>query len=52
VFIVSETYGTRNSTVIIVDSEGHVTLAERSFNYPGDPGKQVLHDFELRTKND
>jgi uncharacterized protein with NRDE domain len=47
VFIASDTYGTRNSTVVQVDNLGHVTFAERSFDYYDDPGREVVHEFDL-----
>lgn len=36
-FIESEKYGTRSSTVLIVDRTGHVTFAERTFDHGTDP---------------
>lgn len=50
VFIATDKYGTRNSTTITVDSGGHVSFAERSFTYPGDPGKDVVYEFELKKR--
>jgi uncharacterized protein with NRDE domain len=47
VFITSQAYGTRNSSVILVDYQDHVTLAERSFDHSGDPGREVVHEFKL-----
>jgi uncharacterized protein with NRDE domain len=47
IFITSDKYGTRNSTIITADSRGYVSFIERSFHYPGDPGREVVHEFEL-----
>ena len=51
VFIVSDIYGTRNCTAIIVDSLGHVTFAEQSFHHPEDPGAIVIHEFNLEQED-
>ncbi len=46
-FIVTPTYGTRASTVILIDTDGQVTFTERSFNGPEDQGRTVHHEFAL-----
>ncbi len=48
VFITSSVYGTRSSTVILVDYRGRVVFAERS--YHGDPGQfhDAQYDFHLK----
>lgn len=46
-FIVSPTYGTRASTVLLQDSRGHVTFVEKTFAEPGDPGTTIRHEFTL-----
>ncbi|MDZ4164996.1 MAG: NRDE family protein [Smithellaceae bacterium] len=46
VFITSPSYGTRSSTVILIDREGQVTFAERTFN--GGPAVgDVVYQFGL-----
>ena len=46
-FIISPTYGTRSSTVILVDNHGQVIFIERSFGERGKPGKSVTGRFAL-----
>jgi uncharacterized protein with NRDE domain len=46
-FIVTPTYGTRASTVLLVDTDGLVKYTERSFSGPGDPGSTSRHEFTL-----
>ena len=46
-FIVSPTYGTRCSTVVLVDGEGRLTFAERSFDAAGESVGDVRATFEL-----
>jgi len=49
VFISSPDYGTRSSTVILLDRKGKVTFMERSFrNGPGESSR-VEHTFTLET---
>ncbi|MFZ5597748.1 MAG: NRDE family protein [Bacillota bacterium] len=46
VFIRSETYGTRSSTVLLVERRGRITFCERSFGKNGLPsGKEVKYIF-------
>ena len=46
-FIVSPTYGTRSSTVILVDNHGQVMFIERSFGDRGKPGRTATGRFAL-----
>jgi len=46
-FIISPTYGTRSSTVLLVDNHGQVVFIERSFGKRGKPGKSVTGRFAL-----
>lgn len=48
-FIVSPAYGTRSSTVILVDNYGQVIFVERSFGERGKPGKTVTGRFTLES---
>jgi uncharacterized protein with NRDE domain len=48
IFIQSEDYGTRSSTVLLLDNEGHVTWEERSFDNQAEQ-KSVQHfEFDLK----
>ena len=47
VFITSPEYGTRSSTVVLIDGKGHVTFAERSFNSHPDPWMTSRFDFRI-----
>ncbi len=46
-FIVTPTYGTRASTVLLLDTDGQVKFTERSFTGPEDQGQTVHHEFTL-----
>ena len=46
-FIVTPTYGTRASTLFLLDKNGHAQFTERSFSGPEDPGSTVHHEFNL-----
>ena len=46
-FIAGEHYGTRASTVLRVDSAGHVEFTERSFGPGGRPGSQADFAFTI-----
>ena len=48
-FIVSPVYGTRSSTVLLVDRSGEVTFAERTFNNGADP-RTVRFTFPIRER--
>jgi uncharacterized protein with NRDE domain len=46
-FIVSPTYGTRSSTVILVDNNGQVTFTERTYGGPDDEAVERTLTFPL-----
>ena len=46
-FIVSPNYGTRASTVLLVDNHGQVLFSERSFGERGKPLQTVTGRFTL-----
>ena len=46
IFIDSPVYGTRSSTVLLVDREGKMTFVERQFDAEGDP--TGTRSYELR----
>src|ERR1035437_11162048 len=48
-FIISPTYGTRSSSVVLVDNHGQVIFIERSFGERGKAGKSVTGPFALET---
>ncbi len=49
-FIRSEGYGTRSSTVILVDGEGNVSFVERSFSSVAGSRDTVRISFRMRTE--
>ena len=46
-FIVSDTYGTRSSTVVAIDRDGVAQFVERSFDPSGGPSGEVVFRFRL-----
>lgn len=50
VFIKTEKYGTRCSTVVMVDSSNKVQFVERTFNPENDKFSQVEYNFKLEKK--
>ena len=46
-FIGSPAYGTRASTVLLIDTDGLVWFEERSFKDPDDPGSTSFYKFTL-----
>jgi uncharacterized protein with NRDE domain len=49
VFIRAENYGTRASTVVLIDRDGRARLVERTFDPANGPSVDRVHDFELAT---
>lgn len=47
IFIGTEIYGTRSSTVVLVDREKNVTFIERTFEQCGETGETVTYRFTL-----
>jgi uncharacterized protein with NRDE domain len=45
-FIVSERYGTRCSTVLAIDRDGHARFVERSFAPDGTPSNEAAFEFD------
>jgi len=48
IFIVSPVYGTRSSTVVVLDSEGEFTFVERQFDHGGNPIGTRSHSFRIK----
>jgi len=48
VFIASPTYGTRSSTILMIDRKNHVVLAERVFNAHPDPWVTAKFEFRIQ----
>jgi uncharacterized protein with NRDE domain len=48
IFIVSPTYGTRSSTVIMIDRKGHVTFIERVYNGHPESWLTTRFDFAIQ----
>lgn len=48
-FIASSTYGTRASSVVLVNNHGQVVFVERSFSERGKPGASVTGRFSLES---
>jgi uncharacterized protein with NRDE domain len=46
-FVVGPVYGTRCSTVVLIDSSGRATFTERSFDAEGHPVAEVRETFEI-----
>jgi uncharacterized protein with NRDE domain len=49
IFIVSPTYGTRSSTVLLVDRDDRVTFVEKTFNSDLNHAHVVRHEFTIET---
>ena len=48
VFIKSPDYGTRSSTLILVDTKDHVTFIERTFNGSPDDFSEIKYEFAIK----
>lgn len=48
IFISSPTYGTRSSTVILIDKNDHVTFVDRTFNSHPEPVSTAKFEFDLK----
>jgi uncharacterized protein with NRDE domain len=46
-FVVGPTYGTRCSTVVLVDTQRRVTFAERTFDSAGAPAAEIEESFAI-----
>ena len=46
-FITSPVYGTRSSTVLLVNGEGRVTFVEKVFNSGPEPLRVTRHEFDI-----
>lgn len=51
-FVAGTDYGTRSSTVILIDNEGTVNFVERTFQRDPDSYTTVTHTFRLRSGED
>ena len=47
IFVSSPTYGTRSSTVLLIDSKGHATFIERTYNGDGEHFESVEYEFDI-----
>jgi uncharacterized protein with NRDE domain len=47
IFITSPTYGTRSSTVILIDNEDRVTFMDRTFNSHPEPLSTAKFEFVI-----
>lgn len=47
IFITSPVYGTRNSTVLLIDRENNVTFVERFYRSEDDEGMEIRFEFTL-----
>ncbi len=48
IFIESPTYGTRSSTIVLIDQHDHVTFIERTFNSDLDNTTTVKYEFPIQ----
>jgi uncharacterized protein with NRDE domain len=48
IFIISPEYGTRSSTILLIDNNNQVYWEERSFSSSGKLTNTVVHEFEIK----
>ena len=48
IFISDEGYGTRSSTVLLIDRSGGVTFIERTFDYPRFVSSTLRNSFRIQ----
>jgi uncharacterized protein with NRDE domain len=48
IFILSPTYGTRSSTILIIDNRNQVTFMERTFNSDPDQHTTITQTFQIK----
>jgi uncharacterized protein with NRDE domain len=48
IFITSPTYGTRSSTIILIDRQNRVTFTEKTFNSDPQNATSVEHEFQIQ----
>jgi uncharacterized protein with NRDE domain len=49
IFILSPTYGTRSSTLLLIDKNDHVTFIERTFSAGSAPTQSSTFEFALES---
>jgi uncharacterized protein with NRDE domain len=47
IFIMSPTYGTRSSTLILIDQYNHVSFTEKTFNSDLEHATSVKYEFQI-----
>jgi uncharacterized protein with NRDE domain len=49
IFITSPTYGTRSSTIILIDRQNRVTFTEKTFNSDPQHATSVAYEFQIQS---
>jgi len=49
IFIMSPTYGTRSSTLILIDQHNRVTFTEKTFNADPEHATSVVYEFQIHS---
>jgi uncharacterized protein with NRDE domain len=49
IFITSPTYGTRSSTIILIDQQNFITFTEKTFNADPEHATSVAYEFQIQT---
>ena len=49
IFITSSTYGTRSSTLILIDQDDLVTFTEKTFNAASEHATSVEYEFQIQS---